>query len=493
MSTGGVKHRIKDGATGVEVSIPVAPKRLSAYQTFFKLRNGEVARANPQLKNKEVMELIATMWKEVSSSEREELEARSERDFGKRTREWNTGKDEREFERMNACKALGMALSTSWEALVDAVAARNPGQAGPGRSPKAGGDKKGSSSSTASTSSSGVAPVKMKKVPAAAAAASSGGGGGPSPKASAQGDSTANVASRSRSWTECWMGAARRKAVIKGLDAIFAMAGEEQNFEHFGNDMIQCFYDVARATGDPVRSRALMYVEQLAQRWRHSIVTRGWRQVAGVRPSPQNILETVIGIYCMERVGVSSARLKQDVLEAVKHPGKAGEDESEGDKPYGPVDYFGWDPRRSPGGVPDDVPEVLSGETASKYRTLCNSLIHSFYAERATVDVGCGYADVLAHLDKLRPYKGPNDLQWDEYIDQCYLVTHVVFTLNNWGELALEPELLPHEHLFIKEHIGIAIRERDVHLGAGNGCENPNFKPLPSRSFSTRFSRLLDE
>ena len=43
-------------------------------------------------------------------------------------------------------------------------------------------------------------------------------------------------------------------------------------------------------------------------------------------------------------------------------------------------------------------------------------------------------------------------------MDQAYLITHVVFTLNNWGELALEPELLPHEHLFIRENLGVAVR-----------------------------------
>ena len=98
------------------------------------------------------------------------------------------------------------------------------------------------------------------------------------------------------------------------------------------------------------------------------------------------------------------------------------------------------------------------------YRTLCNSLIHAFYAERASIDIGCGYADVLAKVATLRPYKSHGELPWESYVDQAYLITHVVFTLNNWGELALEPELLPHEHLFIRENLGVAVRERDAHL-----------------------------
>ena len=32
------------------------------------------------------------------------------------------------------------------------------------------------------------------------------------------------------------------------------------------------------------------------------------------------------------------------------------------------------------------------GEAVTVYRTLCNSLIHAFYAERASINIGCGYA-----------------------------------------------------------------------------------------------------
>ena len=40
------------------------------------------------------------------------------------------------------------------------------------------------------------------------------------------------------------------------------------------------------------------------------------------------------------------------------------------------------------------------------YRTLCNSLIHSFYAQRAGVDVGAAYHEVLKHVDGLQ---GPTE------------------------------------------------------------------------------------
>ncbi|KAH8056715.1 amino acid transmembrane transporter [Aureococcus anophagefferens] len=298
--------KVKDAATGVEVAIPAPPKKLSSWTTFFRLRNNDVARANPQLAQKGVMELLGTMWKDADLPSRPRS-ALSE--FKRKQKEWDAGRDEREFERMQAAKALGLALSTSWEDLVDA-ARRAQRRRRRRRAEK----RRGPRGSPAKKKSSSPAP----------------------PRAGADG------------------------VVLNGLDAIFAMATEEKNFEHFGNDMVQCFFDVATVTGDPVRSRALMYVEQLAQRWRHGVVARGWRHSATLRPSPQNILETVVGIYCMERVGVSSHKLKEDVK-----------------RPY--------------------------------------------YAERASVDIGCAYAEVLAHLRTLRPYRGPADLPWDAYVDQCYL------------------------------------------------------------------------
>lgn len=47
---------------------------------------------------------------------------------------------------------------------------------------------------------------------------------------------------------------------------------------------------------------------------------------------------------------------------------------------------------------------------------------------------------------------------------QCYLVTHVIFTLNNWGELHLPRELLAHEYLFLRQYLDLHVRRGDVHL-----------------------------
>ena len=410
------QQKVKDSATGVEVAVPQPPKRLSAYQIFVQQQRDATKAANPAANSQEILGILAKAWNGTGADERAKLEKDADADLETKKKMWAVGEDIREAERLRVCKALDMSDKTTWASLYENVVQRN--------------EKLGRPASPRSSKSTYKPPPK----PDAASI------------------------KKSRQWATAFQGQTRRKAVLSGLDAIAALSSDQANFDQFGNDAIQCFYDVARATEDPVRANALMFVEQLAHKWRHRILSRGWRSSG--RPTPQQILETIVGLYCLERVGVSAPKLKEDVVHAVTLTGPDADDSL---KPYSCKDYFGWDPVHD-ASVPEGVAEVLSGEAVTVYRTLCNSLIHAFYAERASINIGCGYADVLAKVATLRPYKSHGELPWESYVDQAYLITHVVFTLNNWGELALEPELLPHEHLFIRENLGVAVRERDAHL-----------------------------
>lgn len=410
------QQKVKDNATGVEVAVPAPPRRLSAYQTFVQQKREATKAAHPAASSQEVLAKLATAWNATGSEERATLEKEADADLSQRRSMWAVGEDIREAERRRVCRALDLSVDTKWASLYETVMTRNATLGGPSVSPR----KKSSYT--------------------------------PPPKADAL------TIKKSQQWATAFQGQTRRRAVMSGLDAIFSLSSDPQNFDQFGNDAIQCFYDVARVTEDPVRANALMFVEQLARRWRHRVLARGWRSSG--RPTPQQVLEAIVGLYCLERVGVSAPKLKEDVLHAVRLTGPDADDAL---KPYSAKDYFGWDPINDTH-VPEGVAEVLSGESVTVYRTLCNSLIHAFYAERAMIDVGCKYSDVLRKVATLRPYKSAGELSWESYVDQAYLITHVVFTLNNWGELALEPELLPHEHLFIRENIGVAVRERDAHL-----------------------------
>ena len=69
-------------------------------------------------------------------------------------------------------------------------------------------------------------------------------------------------------WQQALWGEDRVQAVTKALDRVYDMSLSADNFSLFGNDMIQCFYDVSTVTGEPIRSKTLKYVEHLANRWK---------------------------------------------------------------------------------------------------------------------------------------------------------------------------------------------------------------------------------
>ena len=43
-------------------------------------------------------------------------------------------------------------------------------------------------------------------------------------------------------------------------------------------------------------------------------------------------------------------------------------------------------------------------------------------------------------------------------------ITHVVFTLSQWGSLRLQIQQLPHEYLFVREYLPLVLQKHDIHL-----------------------------
>ena len=111
-------------------------------------------------------------------------------------------------------------------------------------------------------------------------------------------------------------------------------------------------------------------------------------------------------MYCMERVGI-----RHDVKAEVFGFLQLGK--------YGPLDYLGWDP--SVGPAIEGNREISSGHIVSRYRSFSNAIIHGFFVDRVGLNLGCSFVDIFKWLPALRPYKGPYELDWQEYVDQCYL------------------------------------------------------------------------
>lgn len=254
-----------------------------------------------------------------------------------------------------------------------------------------------------------------------------------------------------KEWEAAAKGEQRLAAVNKAIDRVYEMSLADENFELFGNDMIQCFYDVATVTGEPIRSKTLKYVEHLANRWKYTVMQEGWKDDDDI-PTPSEVIDVIIGMYCMERVGIRHD-VKSEVLEFMDSEGA-----------YPAAEYFGgWDPKSGPPPLTGNI-EVTSNLPISHFRSFSNSLIHAFYADRVGLSLGCSFCDIFQWLPMLRPYKAVHELDYQEYIDQCYMITHIIFTCNNWGELSLDPALFPHEYFFIRANFDIHLQQRDVHL-----------------------------
>ena len=210
-----------------------------------------------------------------------------------------------------------------------------------------------------------------------------------------------------------------------------------------------------------------MFLEQVGNRWKDELTVEGWTEDKNGKPTVQEIINVVIGMYCLERIAISH-KFKDEVMKSVSL--------------HTAMDYYGWDP------VNENVPSTKIPERCthcgllndrdkkmcfkcgkklvmqSPYRIMSNALIHSFFAYKAGVVLGTPFINVLKHLPEFRPYKGHDMLEWEDYFDQCYMITHVIFVLSNWGELSLDQNMFPHEYFFIIRNLPVHMYTGDIHL-----------------------------
>ena len=286
------------------------------------------------------------------------------------------------------------------------------------------------------------------------------------------------------SWKRCWRGRSRISAVNRGVDYIQRLSYEGTNFEDFGNDTIQVFYDIAKVSGwggETLRRKCLMYLEQQADRWQQN--ANLWKEAS--TPTPREIIDAVTSMYALERAALPVPMNKTEVLKfiATSSPPTPLSPTSPSYR-YTSKDLIGWDPLKEP--PPDNASEICEGcgrynergrkkckecytalSIVSKYRMFSNAIINCFFADHALVPLGAhSFRDIFAWLPTLRPYVTSTQVLWDTFWQQCYMVTHIVFTLSNWGELSLDPILFVHEHQFLRGNVHIHIAEDDVHLVA---------------------------
>jgi len=259
--------------------------------------------------------------------------------------------------------------------------------------------------------------------------------------------------------------AERRRAVMRGLRFIYRTSLIEENFEQYGSDYLWCFYTVAEATGDArLRAEARRMGLERARRWRQLHRTLPpWADAA-------TIADHAFGGDAADSLGLPDAQLKEQVRRAAAR--------------LNARDFLLFDPLAEP--PPRDVPDECDFDAARSPRgtNLCrlcrrplkmrtpqdvwyDALITAYVGERYGVTLGASYADVLRWLPSLRPYRAADPAEKDGgpgFYDTVYALTHVVYTLNDYGLYALSPRLLAPEFEFLRANLREAVRQRDADM-----------------------------
>jgi hypothetical protein len=97
----------------------------------------------------------------------------------------------------------------------------------------------------------------------------------------------------------------------------------------------------------------------------------------------------------------------------------------------------------------------------TRYRVWCLAITTAYSGECYGVRLGARYADVLKWLPTLRPYRGAEGGANPDFYDTVYAISHLVYTLNDYGRYRLSPRWLPDEFEFLSTNLGEAIAMDD--------------------------------
>lgn len=235
-------------------------------------------------------------------------------------------------------------------------------------------------------------------------------------------------------------------SVLHGLRFIFQLVLEDENFDKFGADALQTFQDAATTAQEPIRKYALLLTEVSAQLW---INTYPMYKPANNDPSTDEVLDFIMGIYALERIGIA-----HDSKEEIRAVAKS----------FSVDDLFGYEYKvfRQPASSYKKLP--------MEWRDYTNALTYSFYAVKTGIDIHIDLSAVLKLLPAFRPYEDfatiDKDDNFDDYADQLTMVFNLIHVLSNYGEFQLSPSLLPLEFAFLSQdvHVHRAMHFNDVHL-----------------------------
>jgi hypothetical protein len=247
----------------------------------------------------------------------------------------------------------------------------------------------------------------------------------------------------------------RMRAIVRGLRFIYATAVKQKNFAEYGDDYLWCFHTISNTAADPMLKRmARKMGEERAKAWRrlHPRVPAG--------ADANEISSLVFGSQAADQLGQRNPRMEADLRRAAAR--------------FRAADYLSFDPAREL--PPEDVPDTCSRcnndnprgtrrcrtcgnklEMTDPYEVLCDALIATYTGDRYGVELGANYSDVTGLLPRMRPYRGYEGGKNKRFVATAYAVTHIVYTMNEYGTWRLMTEWLPAEHAFLRDNLRATI------------------------------------
>ncbi len=251
----------------------------------------------------------------------------------------------------------------------------------------------------------------------------------------------------------------RSVAMLRALAFINRSAEAPGNFADYGTDYLYCFDSIARSARDPELSAAAQrFGRPLARRWAaaHSSVP--------ANANADDIADLVFGWLAASGLGENDSRIKPQLRRAAAR--------------FNTIDYLLFDPAREP--PPSDIPAMCSHDSfrnprgatvckkcgrplkmRSKYDIWEDALITTYTGDRYGIPLGAPYRDVIQWLPAMRPYRDRSQAGYGTFLDTVYALTHVVYTLNDYGQHLLPRDLLPEEYSFLKRNLGDAMALHD--------------------------------
>lgn len=249
--------------------------------------------------------------------------------------------------------------------------------------------------------------------------------------------------------TALWPGAAythqqRNRVVHQGLEFINRSA--QAHFETYASDYLWCFYTVAASAADTdLAEQAQSYGRELALRWRktHRNVPKNL--------DADSVVELVMAHVASEDLGVPDSSMQVELATAVSR--------------FGAVDFLGFEPRIEPPPAYKATSRLVQGRNVDvppyNFDTLYDALITAYFGDRFGLALGAPRRSVVRWLKALHPYRLRDTLGDTLFYDQLYLVTHVVYTANDYGQLRLKPQDLPAEHRFLNQALPLVLADGD--------------------------------